>query len=144
MSKSNPYSYLFTVSACPAPEQLHDYAAGSLDVGTTHEVETHLADCEFCSDALEGIALVGADVAAAKVAEINNELDVITGVKARKGKFAPIWVRRVAAAAVILVFIGGCVVLMQYLQNQQAAEEVFTKHFEKYPAPEETLSLIHI
>jgi len=41
---------------CPAQQQLLDYVQGKLSAAEQHEVEKHVADCELCSDALEGLA----------------------------------------------------------------------------------------
>jgi anti-sigma factor RsiW len=43
---------------CPAQQQLLDYVQGKLSTAAQHEVEKHVADCELCSDALEGLAAI--------------------------------------------------------------------------------------
>lgn len=43
---------------CPGQQQLLDYIQGRLSPAEQHEVELHVADCELCSDALEGLAAI--------------------------------------------------------------------------------------
>lgn len=46
---------IFTQRLCLAKEELISYANGTLPQRQAHYVESHLLDCELCSDALEGI-----------------------------------------------------------------------------------------
>jgi len=50
------YKDLFTATQCPPQQQLLDYVQGKLTPEQQHEVELHLADCEMCSEAIEGLA----------------------------------------------------------------------------------------
>ncbi|WP_143097770.1 anti-sigma factor [Chitinophaga sp. CF118] len=50
------YNDLFTTTQCPAQQELLDYVQGRLSPEKQHEVELHLADCELCSEAVEGLA----------------------------------------------------------------------------------------
>jgi anti-sigma factor RsiW len=50
------YNDLFTTTQCPTQQQLLDYVQGRLTPEQQHEVEMHLADCELCSEAVEGLA----------------------------------------------------------------------------------------
>ncbi len=50
---------IFVVTGqCPAQQQLLDYVQGKLSAAEQHEIEKHVADCELCSDALEGLAAI--------------------------------------------------------------------------------------
>lgn len=51
-------SFIFGKTDCLSEQELLDYLHGRLDEQTMHRVEAHMADCEFCSDALEGLAAV--------------------------------------------------------------------------------------
>jgi anti-sigma factor RsiW len=44
---------------CPGQQQLLDYIQGRLSPAEQHEVEKHVADCELCSDAVEGLSAIG-------------------------------------------------------------------------------------
>src|SRR6186713_2783650 len=50
------YNDLFTTTQCPTQQRLLDYVQGRLTPEQQHEVELHLADCELCSEAVEGLA----------------------------------------------------------------------------------------
>lgn len=52
------YNDLFTTTQCPSQQQLLDYVQGRLTPEQQHEVEMHLADCELCSEAVEGLATI--------------------------------------------------------------------------------------
>ncbi|MFY0255023.1 anti-sigma factor family protein [Chitinophaga sp. 30R24] len=52
------FNDIFVTTGCPSQQQLLDYVQGKLTAAEQHEVEMHLADCELCSDALEGLATI--------------------------------------------------------------------------------------
>jgi hypothetical protein len=49
---------IFVETSCISQQELLDYLQGKLGPDDRHRVETHLADCEFCSDALEGLSTI--------------------------------------------------------------------------------------
>ncbi|MBW8687655.1 anti-sigma factor family protein [Chitinophaga rhizophila] len=50
------YQDIFTTTTCPTQQQLLDYVQGRLTADEQHEVELHLADCDMCSEAVEGLS----------------------------------------------------------------------------------------
>jgi anti-sigma factor RsiW len=46
---------IFTATSHLSTGRLLNYLRRELSPGEAHEVERHLADCDFCSDALEGL-----------------------------------------------------------------------------------------
>lgn len=52
------YKDLFTATQCPPQQQLLDYVQNRLTAEQRHEVELHLADCEMCSEAVEGLSTI--------------------------------------------------------------------------------------
>ncbi|MGN7818748.1 anti-sigma factor family protein [Chitinophaga sp. 22536] len=50
------FNDIFVTTGCPTQQQLLDYVQGKLSAEEQHEVEMHLTDCEFCSEALEGLS----------------------------------------------------------------------------------------
>ena len=52
---------IFGYSAHLTTEQMLNYLRGQTTRQEAHVVEHHLADCEFCSDALEGLKKLEAD-----------------------------------------------------------------------------------
>lgn len=51
-------SFIFEETSCLSEQELLDYLNGRLDREKMHSVESHISDCEFCNDALEGLAEV--------------------------------------------------------------------------------------
>ncbi len=60
---------IFTETGCLSREQIIQYRDGLLRRSDMHRVERHLIDCDLCSEALEGLAMV-TDIAAME--EISN------------------------------------------------------------------------
>lgn len=52
-------------------EQLLNYLRGSMSMKEKHEVESHLTDCDLCSDALEGLRKLDNE---SSMLRISNEL----------------------------------------------------------------------
>ncbi|WP_143308856.1 anti-sigma factor family protein [Chitinophaga vietnamensis] len=52
------FNDIFITTGCPSQQQLLDYVQGRLSPEEQHEVEMHLADCDLCSEALEGLAAI--------------------------------------------------------------------------------------
>jgi hypothetical protein len=52
------FSDIFTETACPSQEQLMAYVQDQLSPEERHKVELHLADCEMCSEAVEGLMAI--------------------------------------------------------------------------------------
>ena len=52
------FNDIFVTTGCPTQQQLLDYVQGKLTAEEQHEVEMHLADCEFCSEAMEGLTAI--------------------------------------------------------------------------------------
>jgi len=57
MSEDLTYK-MFTPTDCISEQAMFDYIDNKLSPKEQHAVEKHLLDCEFCSDALEGLRLV--------------------------------------------------------------------------------------
>jgi len=58
MMKADLKDIFVTTTQCPTQQELLDYVQGKLDPAAQHEIEKHVADCELCSDALEGLAAI--------------------------------------------------------------------------------------
>ncbi len=66
---------MFAKSGCLTQEVIMQYVNGSLNKAESRLVELHVADCEFCSDALDGITEVGTQVYAATVQDVGDAVD---------------------------------------------------------------------
>ncbi len=52
------HNKIFGSTGCLTEEQLNNYGAKSLSPGERHMVEKHLLECELCSEAMEGFAII--------------------------------------------------------------------------------------
>lgn len=57
MAKS--ISSIFEESGCLSEKQLMDYLNGRMNEAEMHSIEAHIAGCDFCNEALEGLMQVG-------------------------------------------------------------------------------------
>jgi tetratricopeptide (TPR) repeat protein len=62
-------------SDCLQHEALQLYLNKSLDKEQAHHVESHLIDCMFCSDALEGLQLAEAETTSTDLASIKSQIE---------------------------------------------------------------------
>src|SRR3546814_585623 len=102
------------------PETSRGYLGGRLDSTAMHQIETHLLECEFCSDAVEGFELY-------EHAQVRTEQTLLAlrkdlNQKIREHKQPrmirwPVW----SAAAGIALAIAGYVVIKQQEKEQQLA-----------------------
>lgn len=90
---------IFNPSSCVSGEKLLAYAKNELDHKGIHEVEEHLIDCELCSDALEGLALISGP------AVIHETVEKIKSLTKSKPKSVDKDVFRIwlAAASVVII-----------------------------------------
>ena len=85
---------------CPDAEQLAAFADGGLSAGDRHMIETHLAECDDCYEALVEIAAVTAQIAAPMPEAVSR---LSTHLRARKAIW---WISgTLAAAASVIVLI---------------------------------------
>jgi len=123
------YSDIFFKTDCLTFDQLVAYKAGKLTKKQNHYVECHLIDCEFCSEALEGVE---------KIKDIKKSKATIKRVnrKIRKKIYRSENERRllykhryIAIAATFL----GIITTLFFIGSNNKADELFAKHFELYP-----------
>jgi len=94
----NKANILFNSSECPSEQTLRDYQAGILSTEKNRLVENHLADCEMCSDYVEGLSLLtNAD-------ELDNEAQLIVArINKRTSKKNKIWLYAIAASLLLAI-----------------------------------------
>ena len=106
-------SHIFSSSHCPSEKELLDYVKNRLFASKKHLVEAHLADCEMCSDYVDGLSLLpDADKIQQITIELNKKID---DVAAKKPKARFFNMRNVTAAAAVLTIL---VVVTFVLNNQ--------------------------
>ncbi len=115
-------------SECISEEMLLNYLEGTLIPSDQHHVEKHLLDCEFCSEALEGLSAMGFP----NVRTDLNKLDQRINYRVNRSGGKIIQLKRVyriaAVIALVALFGGG----FYYLQSMKKSEKVFTENFEPY------------
>lgn len=119
---------IFSPTDCIPEAELRAYAKDQLNGETLRRVEVHLADCEFCSEALEGFALQP---------NPNSVLEIKNVVFDQGQKNKPDWTFRAAAAAVvILIGVGlGFFFSNGEKENSLASNEVKPSNMEAEIAP---------
>ncbi|TSA26652.1 MAG: hypothetical protein D4R67_07515 [Bacteroidetes bacterium] len=120
---------IFSDSECPTHEELKAYLDHQLSADKRHRIEAHLADCELCSDELEGLTRLSNP---GHLPVIMEELEHrITARRIRVVRLKPRLI--LAAAAVIALLIGVAFIFRYVVQNQQ--QPLLT---EQHPASEPT------
>lgn len=126
---------------CLPEELLIRYAEGKLSADEARTVEEHISECEFCSDALDGIMQGG------NAQHFHSQLSSIKKIVHKRvrssepGATFPITRRLAVAATLLLLAISAWYV--QYLVNNNA-EQIFTHQFEPYPVPKTETDTIQI
>lgn len=108
-------SSLFQSSTCLSKEQLVLYHEHKISAADTHALERHLVDCELCSEALEGIALL---TSMDMLDKVTDDIQKKYSVKEKEIPFYKqntVWY---AAASVVLIAIFGWVI-NNYVQNSK-------------------------
>jgi tetratricopeptide (TPR) repeat protein len=139
---NKPVSHIFTPTTCPSEKELLDYVKGRVDPQRRHDIEAHLADCEMCSDYVEGLSLLSdPDAICQIVVGLNNDIDLAASKKPKARFLRPRIIMSVAAVLAVLVTV--TFVLQHQLKkgtgNQQTAEQKFeeaTAQDEMSPAEE--------
>lgn len=110
----NPVKYKkLPADPCLSKEQLFRYIDGKLSSAEMHAVEKHLIECDFCSDALEGLQLVKDRSKAAAVIPVAGEEEE------EDRKIIPLFRNRriIFALAASVVLVLGISVVMRFSMN---------------------------
>jgi|ERR1035437_6729498 tetratricopeptide (TPR) repeat protein len=129
---------IFEHTDCISEEMLTKYVSGNLSPAEKHEVEKHLIDCEMCSDAVEGLQMMGSKN---KISGITSELNQKIQIRVEKKKeFKIIFLRQyrtqLAVAASIIVVIGLVWFFRSNMREMDSAssEKIFADKFEPPPS----------
>src|ERR1051326_2480195 len=118
MNKS-PQNKPFADVCCLSLEQMKRYQLGALSASEKHSVEDHLLDCELCSEALAGFALI--PVTAADINEVNKKIDHASGLQ-----HASVFGSKLllTAAAAIMLSVSLYFVYHSFSKNEKTVAEV--------------------
>jgi TolA-binding protein len=112
---------------------LADYAGGKLSRDEMYLVEKHLAGCDLCSDALEGLSNVKNRSRLQKIfTSINNLIDKRT--QAKSGMLLYVDFRVKMAVAAIFISVFGITILFKYLLNDQKKDMMALRTEKEGPA----------
>jgi hypothetical protein len=113
---------------CIPEDMLLQYIQGKLDGLDAHLIEKHLLECEFCSEAVEGLKMMEASDARKIIADINSEIDMRVS-EAETGRVIP-FMRYYKIAAVIALFIlsGGIYWYLKNIKKENILAENVSTH----------------
>ncbi len=124
---------------CLTSNEMQDYIADRLAGNRLRRVELHLADCELCTDAVDGLRLLTETDTNESLIKIDNRIS-------RRLKETPVLIilmkRAMAVAAVLIVVIIGAFFLNELLNKKQTqvAENISEKKLEL----EKSVDSIHL
>jgi tetratricopeptide (TPR) repeat protein len=131
MNKYQHNDHLFT--ECLSEEHMLDYIDNKLTPQQRNRVEKHVLDCEICSDALEGYALISDRSKLDDAAFAVNTL-VLENKEEKEEKRGWWGTRMKIAASIAVLLLLGSIAL--YIKNsiEKQADQTFAQHFEPFPA----------
>ncbi len=125
---------------CLSSQEMLDYTQGILSTQEQHRIEKHLLECEFCSDAMEGVQLMkNPNTLLAIEEELNLEIDSMTSEEEEDSdeKVKVLFPWRMAAA-IALIFVSTITLWMVIPKNN--TQELMSAKSVAYPAPPEISS----
>ena len=125
---------------CIKSQEMLDYTQGILSNKEQHRIEKHLLECEFCSEAMDGIQMMeNPNSLLAIEEELNLEIDSITTNEDEENetKVKVLFPWRMAAA-IVLIFISTFTLWMVIPKNN--TQELMSEKSVAYPAPSEISS----
>lgn len=124
-------------SACFTEDRLLAYLQGKLTHRESFEVENHLADCEMCSDVLDGLMQLNGDERRIQNAEndLRERVSALlnTTGSATRSLARPLWW---AAAAVTILFVGSSVYFFLYQPPERIQQAMHS--VKVAPTPDDT------
>jgi anti-sigma factor RsiW len=108
MSMDAQASSIFDPTGCPGQEKLLAYLGGQLDEKEAHEVEAHAASCDFCADALEGLAAVAhKEQIPVIVKQIHNQLrrDIQAHREKKRKRKMYVWLSALIVVVLVILLV---------------------------------------
>lgn len=127
-------------SPCLSSQEMLDYTQGILSTQEQHRIEKHLFECEFCSDAMEGIQLMKNPNSLLSIEEeLNLEIDSMTSEEEEDSddKVKVLFPWRMAAA-IALIFVSTLTLWMVIPKNN--TQKLMSEKSVAYPTPSEISS----
>ena len=114
-------SHIFQSTTCIDYQTLLDYHHKKLNPMQQHEVERHLTDCELCTEALEGIAMLDT------TDSLNETMQQVSEKYPMQPKSAHLSINRwwyAAASVVLMVAVGWVLSTYQYHAKEELAQQL--------------------
>lgn len=113
------WSHIIEESSCPGNVDLELYQSGKISDELRFAIESHLADCEQCNDYLDGLSEMSDSVNLNRVEnELKNEVHKLLE-KNNKERIKPLFVKRLALAASLLIIVGLTFFIASYLNSEK-------------------------
>ncbi len=120
---SSEFKNIIEEQTCLTRDEMQDYLADRLAGNRLRRVELHLADCELCTDAVDGLRLLSESEANDSLVKIDNSIN-------RRSKETPVLIvlmkRAMAVAAILIVVIIGAFYLNEVMnqKHQEVAQNI--------------------
>lgn len=121
---------LFTQDGCITDTAMTAYLNGKLSHSDQHKIESHLLDCELCSDAMDGLQLIKDS---GKLPGIFTELKDEIHSKSNGGEAKVRVMIPWQFAAAIALIVCSTALLFIFLPKQNQ-EQIFSEEYKPYPA----------
>jgi len=113
----NNYNISFNQTDCPSEQVLNNYFSGNLSKSEIRKVELHLADCQMCSDYLDGLSEIN------DMAELKHQTQIILNKINNKSKKNKI-LYYVTAASILLAIALTTLILIIPQKNKFVAQDL--------------------
>ena len=119
------WQHIINSGACPTHQKLAMYHFDQLSGEERFEIENHLADCEMCSDYIEGLSLLQSNEKLNETeAELKNRIHDLIYKKEKKFIISPLFKRLAIAASLLLIVSLSFYLIQQFsTPKQQLAEK---------------------
>lgn len=114
---SEKLKHIIHPGTCPELDKLVQYRQGKLNAAESHWVEKHLAACEMCSDVLEGLENMPRPENLPKI-ETELKKRITRMLTTKKERNYPLYLKRWAAAASLLLLLGLSVFIYHTMQQK--------------------------
>ncbi len=132
---SDKMNSIFNERECLSVNELHALLENNLPQSKQHEIEKHLLECEFCSDALEGLKIQNDSIKFKTDLKIlTNKLNEFTEQDNDQSKIKVMFPWQMAAAFALLILSG---LTLWFFLPKNNSEKLFTQEFKPYPITEQ-------
>lgn len=133
-------SNLPPTTPCLSSQEMLDYTQGILSPKEQHLIEKHLLDCEFCADAMEGLAVMENPNELLNIEEeLNFDIDaMVAGEDDDQESNVKVLFPWRIAAAVALIFVSTLTLWLVIPKNN--VQDLALENTKPYPAPADVAS----